>query len=230
MRTPLFFVPLAFCLFVNSVFSQTPARPELVGTWRPQHEDYSEFIYHRLEAFGFFYLKENPNAKMVARLCSRKSMPHALVDSEGAAITLPSIARNLEVPMDRIFFARWSKCESRSEQYWFVPENSKFEYDEMIPAERVRVNRSLVSYYENPSSQPARSEFEKILKEFVAELQNNPKTDGFIIRNTGVSNRNIEDVLRQLRNEKIEETRFQIVRKQIYNGYYPEFMTVTITQ
>lgn len=167
---------------------------------------------------------------MVARLCSRKSMPHALVDSEGAAITLPSIARNLEVPMDRIFFARWSKCESRSEQYWFVPENSKFEYDEMIPAERVRVNRSLVSYYENPSSQPARSEFEKILKEFVAELQNNPKTDGFIIRNTGVSNRNIEDVLRQLRNEKIEETRFQIVRKQIYKSYYPEFMTVTITQ
>ena len=229
MRNTLFLVPLAFCLFVNSVFSQKSSDPELVGTWRPQYEDYAEFIYHRLEAFGFFYLKENPNAKMVARLCSRKSMVLALVDADGAAVILPSIARNL-VPMDSIFFARWSKCESRSEQYWFVPENSKFEYDEMIPVERVRVNRSLVSYYRNPSSQPARSEFEKILKEFVAELKNNPKTAGFIIRHSGVSNRSLTEVLQQLRSEKVEETRFLIVRKQIYKSYYPEFMTVTITQ
>jgi hypothetical protein len=111
-----------------------------------------------------------------------------------------------------------------------VPQNSKFEYDEMISAERVRVNRSLVGYDEHPTSQPATAEFARILKEFIAELKNNPKTQGFIIRNTGVSNRNIEDVLRQVRSEKVEETRFQIVRKQIYKSYYPEFMTVTITE
>jgi hypothetical protein len=230
MRNILFIVPFALCIFINSAFSQKLVEPRLVGTWRLGYDDYGEFIYHKVEAFASYYLKENPNAKMVARLCSRDKMSVALVDSHGFAFTFPEYAKSLQVPADRIFFARWSTCESKSEQFWFVPENSNFAYDEMILAERVRVNRLLVDSYENPTSQPAKREFAKNLKEFIAELKNNPKAEGFIIRNNGMSNRNLKIALEQLRNEKINENRFQILRKRIYESYFPEFMTVTITE
>jgi hypothetical protein len=230
MRKVLFIIPFAFCIFVNSAFSQKLAEPRLVGTWRLGYEDYGEFIYHKVEAFASYYLKENPNAKMVARLCSRDKMSVALVGSYGFAFTFPEYAKNLQVPADRIFLARWSKCESKSEQYWFVPENSNFEYDEMILAERVRVNRLLVGSDDNPTSQPAKRGFAKNLKEFIAELKNNPKAEGFIIRNSGMRNRNLKAALQQLRNEKIGKNRFQVLRKRVYESYYPEFMTVTITE
>jgi hypothetical protein len=230
MGTILLTVPLAFCIFANSAFSQKLAEPRLVGTWRLGYEDYGEFIYHKVEAFASYYLKENPNAKMVARLCSRDKMSVALVGSHGFAFNFPEYAKSLQVPADRIFFARWSKCESKSEQYWFVPENSNFEYDEMILAERVRVNRLLVGYYDNPISQPAKREFAKNLKEFIAELKNNPKAEGFIIRNSGMRNRILKEALQQLRSEKIDKSRFQILRKRVYESYYPEFMTVTIIE
>ena len=230
MRNVLRIAPLVFCIFVNSAFSQALAEPKLVGTWRLGYEDYGEFIYHKVEAFAFSYLKENPNAKMVARLCSRDKMSVALVGSHGFAFTFPEYAKHLGVPADRIFFARWSKCESKSEQYWFVPENGDFEYDEMILAERVRVDRLLVGYYDNPFSQPAKREFAKNLEEFIAELKNNPKAEGFIIRNRGMRNYYLTAALRQLQNEKIDKARFQVLRKRVYESYCPEFMTVTVTE
>jgi hypothetical protein len=219
-------VPFALCIFVNSAFAQKPAEPRLAGTWRLGYEDYGEFIYHKIEYFAA-YLKDNPNAKMVARLCSTANLPVALAGSHGFAYSFPESARNFQVPVGRMFFARWSKCESRSEQYWFVPENSRIAYDEMIAAENVRVKRLLVGYYDNPNSQPAKSEFGKNLKEFIFELKNNPKTEGFIIRNRGMSIRAFKESLRQLRNEKV---RFQVLRKGSYRSYYPELMTVTITE
>ena len=156
-------------------------------------------------------------------------MSIALAGSAGFAFTFPEYAKNLQVPADKIFFARWSKCESKSEQIWFVPANDDIEYDEMILAERVRVNRLLVGNYDNPRSKPAKREFAKNLKEFIAELKNNPKAEGFIIRNTGMSNRYLEEALQQLRDEKIDKNRFRILRKRMYRSYYPEFMAVMIT-
>ena len=220
---------LFITLFVSFAYSQKIAEPRLVGTWRIGYEDYGEFIYHKVEQFAFSYLKENPNAKMVARLCSRDKMSAALAGSGGFAFSFPGYAKELQVPADKIFFARWSKCESKSEQYWFVPANDDIEYDEMVPAERVRVNRLLVSHYDNPLSQPAKREFAKNLKEFIAELKNNRKAEGFIIRNTGMSNRYLKLALQQLRDEKVDTNRFWILRKQTYRSFYPEFMIVTIT-
>lgn len=221
-------ITIAMCVFVASVSAQQSTKPKLVGTWRPGHEDYGEFIYHRVEAFAFVYLKENPNAKLVARLCSHDKLPVALANSSGAAYVLPDQAKTLQAPADRMFIARWSKCETKTEQYWFVPANSGIEYDEMIPAERVRVNRLLVGYYTNPNSQAAKSEFATKVKEFIADLKTDPQTEGFIIRNNGVSNREVKAVLQRLRKEQI--TRYQVVRKREYSSYYPEFMTVRITE
>jgi hypothetical protein len=176
------------------------------------------------------YLKDDPNSKMVARLCSSSNMPVALAGSDGFAYEFPGYAEQFQAPPGKIFFARWSKCESKSEQYWFVPENGSLEYDEMIPAEKVRVNRLLVGDFENPNFQPAKIVFAKNVKDFIAELKNNPKTEGFIIRNMGMSDRPLNEALRQLRKEKVGEKRFQILRKRTYRSYYPEFMTVTITE
>lgn len=164
---------------------------------------------------------------MVVRLCSSDNMPLALASSHGFAYTFPKSAETFEVPPERMFFARWSRCESKSEQYWVLPENTTIEYDEMIPVERVRVNRLLVS---NSISQAAEREFAKNLKDFIAELKNNPTTQGFIIRNLGMSSRTLKEALRQLRNEKVDANRFQILRKQSYRSYYPEFVTITITE
>jgi hypothetical protein len=199
---------LIVCIFV---FPQKLAEPSLVGVWRLGYEDYGEFIYHKVDQFGS-YLKDNPNAKMVARLCSSDDMSRALAGSHGFAYT---------APVNRMFFARWSKCESKTEEYWFVPENGRLEYDEMIPAEKVRVNRALGS---------SQDEFAQNLKEFITELKNNPQTEGFIIRNIGMSDRKLKEALRQLRNEKVDGKRFQILSKRSYRSYYPEFMTVTISE
>ena len=223
------FIPLALCISLNSAFAQKLAEPRLLGTWRPGNEDYGEFLYHRVEQFAS-YLKDDPNGKMVARLCSSSNMPLALASSDGFAYSFPGYAEQFQAPPGNIFFARWSKCESKSEQYWFVPENGSLEYDEMIPAEKVRVNRLLVGDFENPNFQPAKIVFAKNVKDFIAELKNNPKTEGFIIRNMGMSDRSLNDALRQLRKEKVGEKRFQILRKRTYRSYYPEFMTVTITE
>ncbi len=168
MKKVLFIFLFAFCIFIDSAHSQKSEEPRLVGTWTLGFEDYGEFIYHKVEEFAFDYLKENPNAKMIARLCSNEKISVALVNSYGFAYQFSSYAKYFQVPADRFFFARWSKCGSKSEQYWFVPENSSFEYDEMILAEKVRVNRWLVGYYDNPASQAAENEFAENTKEFIA--------------------------------------------------------------
>ena len=165
---------------------------------------------------------------MVARLCSSDKMPVALVNSYGFAYDFPNNAKYFNAPIDRFFFARWSKCPNKSEQYWFVPENSSFEYDEMISAEKVEVNRWLGDYYDNPISQPAENEFAENTKKFIAELKNNPKAEGFVIRNLKTKNSKLRKALQQIQNEKIDKSRFQILKKRIYESYFPEFMTVTI--
>jgi hypothetical protein len=111
-----------------------------------------------------------------------------------------------------------------------VPENSKFEYDEIISSEKIQVNRWLVGFYDNPVSKAAETEFAENIKEFIAELKKNPQTEGFIIRNSKTRSRNIKEALQQIQKEKIDKGRFQIFKKRIYESHYPEFMTVTIKQ
>src|SRR6185369_16288059 len=120
MRKISFIALFTLCI-VNFAHSQKLVQTILVVTWRFGYDDYVEFIYHKVEAFAWSYLKENPNAKMVARFCSVEKMSVALASSDGFAFIFPAHAKAFQVPAEKIFFARWSKCESRSEQYWFVP-------------------------------------------------------------------------------------------------------------
>lgn len=229
MRRVLLVALLGVCVFVNFAHAQRLTEPKLVGTWWLGNEDYNEFIYHRMEVVALYDLKENPDAKMVARLCSKSKMSVALVSSPGFAYTLREYAERFEAPAGRIFFARWGKCDGRAEEYWVVPGKSRFEYDELTPIESVRVGRWLVGYYEDPSSRAAQAEFASNLSEFVAELKSDPRAEGFVISNVGTRGRGLREALRRLRAEKLGAGRFRVVKKRGYTSYHPEFMTVTVT-
>lgn len=227
MKISLVIVLLTICCLVNSSYSQKIAELILVGSWFGG-EDFGEFIYHKIEEIRWNYLKENPQGKIIARLCSKSKMSVALVSSSGFAFKFLDVTRNQAISDQNVYLARSAKCGEKSEQYWFVPENTVFEYDEIILAENVEVNRLIESYHENSKSKSARNEFAENTKKFIKELQSNPKAEGFIIRNIKTRNRYFQQVLKQIKKEKIDIKRIQIVSKKIYRSYYPEFMTVTI--
>jgi hypothetical protein len=213
---------ITILVFTNTVFAQTLSEPKLLGTWRLEFYDFDEFIYHKIEAVKFSYLKDNPNGKVIARICSKhKTMPQALIDSVGFAFSFPGHTKYFQIPNDKVFFARYSKCGNKSEQYWFVPENTTLDYDEIILAEKVKVNRY---------SSEARKEFTDNTKKFIEELKNNPKAEGFIILNIQTKNRYLQKALQQIQKEKIDKSRFQILRKKIYQTNLPEFMTVSVDE
>ena len=222
---------ITILVFTNTVFAQKLSEPKLLGTWGMGFEDYQEFIYHKIEAVKFSYLKDNPNGKVIARICSKhEKMSLALVDSVGFAYNLPSRTNYFQIPTDKVFFARYSKCGNKSEQYWFVPENTSLNYDEIILANRIKVNRLLSIQYKNPDSSEATKEFIDNTQKFIEQLKNNPKAEGFIILNIRTKKRYLQKALHQIQQEKLDKTRFQILRKKIYQTNFPEFMTVSVDE
>jgi hypothetical protein len=231
MKKTLLFALVAIISFSIEIVSQKLTKPELVANvTNDRGDDFGEFIYHKTEILAY-YLKENPNGKIIARLCSKNNLPFALVSSFGFAYNFPQTAIGaIGIPVNKVYFARSSKCSDRIEQYWFVPENTSLDYDEIILAEKVKVNRLTEEYYEEPNSLEAKTEFAKNTKEFIEELKNNPTSEGFIIRNIKTKSRYLQQALRQIRKEKISSNRFQVIRKKRYVTNFPEFMTVLIKQ
>lgn len=229
MKRLLIIVLVAACFLTNPGHSQDSDQPKLVATWRLGYEDYNEFIYHTLEEFAFGYLKEHPQAKFVARLCSTERMPVALVGSYGFAFSLPRGADGIPLPASKIVLARWSKCENKSEQYWFVPENSHLESDEMIAADKVHANRWLVDDFGDQGLPAGEQEFADNIKRFIAELRNDPQAEGFIIRNLKTRKRKVKEAWEQIQREGFDRSRLHLLHKRVYQTYYPEFMTVSIS-
>lgn len=216
------------CFLTIFSYPQKAEDPILIGTWTKEHEDYEEFIYHRVEKFAFEYLKQNPNAKLVARLCSKEKLAAAFANSHGTAYALPRFTSLFKIPIDKVFFARWSKCADRSDQYWFLPENGEIEFDEMVGADKVEVKRWLSIKFFHPDRQSLENEFAENIEAFIRELNDNPNTEGFIIRNIDMKERNLKKALKQIEDKKLDSGRFKILRKQVYKNDYPEFMTVLI--
>ena len=224
------FVMLILCLYFAS--AQKLTEPKLVGSW-VGGEDFGEFIFHKTEELNY-YIKENPNSKIVARICSKDLLPLALMNSIGFAFQFISDTRNQNIPDNQVYLARSSNCIRKSkitfEQYWVVPENSSLENDEIIPADKVEVKRFLVNYYENYESQPAKNEFNGYIKKFIKSLKDNPKSEGFIVSkwNSRKTNRNIQKVLQQVKQQQVDISRVKVVRKQTFYDLYPELFTITI--
>lgn len=224
----LVFTLIAICGFIDFAFSQKLSEPKLVGTWSGG-EDFGEFIFHKTEELNY-YLKENPNGKIIARLCSKDKMSLALVSSIGFAFNFPWYADGQKVPSENVFFARYSKCNDKTEQYWFAPENTSIDYDEIILAKKVGVTRLLGDNYEKPNSAEAKKDFAKNTKQFIEELKNNSKAQGFVIRNLKTKSNYFQQASKQIQKEKIDKSRIRFIRKNSYETNFPEFMIVTVDE
>lgn len=214
-----------FC-FVLSAFPQKITEPELVGVWG-RGEDFQEFIYHKTYELKY-HLEENLNSKIVVRLCSKEKMPLAFVSSFGYAYAILENAEYAKISAAKIYFARYSKCPQKTEQYWFVPENTDIDYDEIILAQKVEVKYFKEGYHEDRDSAAAKKDFADNTNKFIEELKNNQKAKGFVICNKDTKNRYVGNTLRRLKTDKINKGQFQLVIKKVYGTLFPEFMTVTI--
>jgi hypothetical protein len=244
---------LAFLIFpllplYTSVYpasSQKLNEPKLVQVW-VGGEDYGESLDNVAgELSG--YVKENPNGKAVVRICSGEKMTTALVSSVGFPFYFFEAMRSWDVPASNIYLARSALCRRKSKatfhEFWFVPQGSSLQADEIIPAERMAYTRLYVSYYKNEESPLAKKEFADKTRRFIDELKDNPAAEGFIV--TTQSNRfinsNIRRALRRIEKDDVAASRIRVVRKGIYDRHYPdlekdvrehypEFMTVTIKE
>jgi hypothetical protein len=199
-------------------------KPELLGTWRLGFEDYGEFIFHKVER-----VKDEPNGRIIARICTQdKEMRRALANSVGFALILPFYTKTLEVPVSKVFYARYSRC-GRSEEYWFVPEASSLDYDEIVPAEKVKYSRFIEGYFQNPNDPEAKKEFAENTAHFIKELKDNSENIGFIILNIRTKSRYFRQALGQIERAGIDKKRIQILRKNEYQTNFPEFRIVSIS-
>jgi hypothetical protein len=164
----------------------------------------------------------------VAKVCSKEKMPLALVSSNGFAYQFLSRTRNEAIPDKQVYLARSTKCREKTEQFWFVPENAPLDYEEIILAQKVNVKRLLGDFYDNPDSRLARKEFADNIKKFIEELKNNPKAEGFIIRNIKTKAVYLKKALQQIQKERIDRNRVQTLKKKIYESNFPEFITISV--
>lgn len=226
MKAVLLFLLLAFFVCVGELNSQKTDRPRLAGTWSGG-EDSSEFIYHKVEEFAHSFLKDNPNAKLVARICSTNAMPVALARSSAVVHRLPDQANHFRIPAERVFFARSSKCNRGNEEYWYVPGPVNIEYDDIVLSQKVRMDRWLVDYDAKAFSPSAQNEFMKNVGEFVAAMKKNSKTEGFLVRNTRTRNQQVQAVLKQLQRDGFVKQRLRMLRGR-GDYYYPGLIAITV--
>ncbi|CAN5271200.1 hypothetical protein BH20ACI1_BH20ACI1_29410 [soil metagenome] len=217
----------------SSVLAQELNKPELLGTWI-YGEDWLEFMYSRMSKVEY-YLKEQRDGKLVARICSKDKFPEAFITSTGFAYTLDrDYMAFFDIPIEKVDFAVSSNCAGNSkkafEEYWYVPENQEIEYEEKISAGKVFVKRFLVSDYDKKSEE-IKKEFAGNIADFVQILKDNPTAKGFIIKFSKKKSHKekLKKVMQRLKEEKIDLDRIKFTENQrIYKSYYPEMITVLI--
>lgn len=222
------FVIITICFGISLYFAQEEqlTSPKLVGTWSGG-DDFDEFIWHRTEALGF-YLKQDPDGKIVVRLCSKSDFPLALVSTNGFAYSFPNTLSTQEIPISKAYFSTYSQCTPRTEQYWFVPTGMNIKYDKIVPLGRVKVNRFIEDYYEKPTSQDAENEFLQNMRSFIRVLRDDPIAKGFVISNIGTLNVKLRKALRLIRAARIDRKRYQVVGKRRYSTVYPELISISV--
>jgi hypothetical protein len=212
--------------FVGELYSQKAEKARLVGTWFGG-EDPSEFIYHSVEEFAVQFLPDNPDGKIVARVCSARPMSEALARSSRVVKALPVQASSdrFRIPAEKVFFARSSKCE-HGDQYWFVSGNIDIEYDELVLAERFRINTWwTIDYGERIDSVEGKKEFTKDVREFVSEVKNNAKSEGYLFPSRRYQIGILEE---QLKAAGIDGQRVRISKERPRDTYHPVLVTIAV--
>jgi hypothetical protein len=225
----VFVKPIFLLLILVSVWTlsaQVVEKPTNIGNWS-LGEDYLEFKYDR-SVFLDTYLKNEPGSAAIIRLCSRSDISTALASSDGGAYQF--VEQNVfQLPADRIFFATYSGCPNRQEQYWIVPAGATLQTDKLVATGKVRSWRGIEDFEANMKTKAARQEFAEHLSTFVSILGEQPDARGFILLNLGTRKSYVRTVMRALRNAGIDANRVRTIKNYRYRTYYPEFVTITIT-
>lgn len=207
---------LAICI---SVFAQKLAEPKLLGNWFAG-EDPSEFILHLVMEFSQELLKENPEGKLIVRICSSDEFLTAFIKAPLNPLSASQYNRfRLLVPNEKIFIARSSKCLGKGKyiynQYWFVPAKNTLEYEEIFPVNSISYKNFGVYELENYDKTDLNNEFDENLKNFIGELKSRPNSDGFIIqdsRNRKIKH-DIEKVKKLSMKEGVDVARIRTIAK-----------------
>lgn len=155
----LFFVIFSLS---GTICAQDLNKPKLIATWSYSGGgDYLEFLDNTVGEIFSNYSK-NSNSKTVAVICSKDDLPTALVSSVGFPLYFFDATQRWQIPAEKVYLARSAKCSGKTQkvtdQYWFVPENSNLENDEIILAKNISHERWSVGYYKNYESQKAGNE------------------------------------------------------------------------
>lgn len=206
-----------FCL---SVLPQKLSEPFLLGNLT-YGDDPSEFLLHDVMERSQRFLEENPEGKLVVRICGTDDFSTSFVKATFSPLSASNyneLMKRILVPYEKIFIAKSSKCLGNSQvtfpQYWFFPDKITIENEEMFSIKEISYLTFNVWDYDFETSkkktfQEQKKEFSANIKEFVEELKNDPKAEGFIVHNSKnvTIKRNIQEVKRILVKEKINSQR-----------------------
>lgn len=189
---------IAICI---SASAQKLVEPKLLGNWIVG-EDPREFLLHTVMEYSQGLLEENPEGKLIVRICSSDEFPTAFIKAPLNPLSASQYNQfRLLVPNEKIFIARSSKCLGKGKyiynQYWFIPNRNTLEYEEIFPVNSISYKMFLVNEYESSNIGRLKDEFAKNVEDFLNELKNNPESEGFIIHNSKNKRmkRNIEKII-----------------------------------
>jgi hypothetical protein len=193
-------------------------------------EDPSEFLLHTVMEQSQSLLEENPEGKLIVRICSSDEFTTAFIKAPLNPLSASQYNQyRLLVPYERIFIARSSKCLGKGRyifnEYLFVPGESKFEYEEIFPVNDINYKIFVIDEFDYSdervkSINEQNKEFEKRIEDFVNELKNNSVTEGFIVHNSKNKRmkNNIEKVYAILQKENISLQRVKTINKIRLDG------------
>jgi len=225
MKRIILFITITAGIF-STVSAQKLTELKHLGNWIAG-EDPSEFLLHSVMEYSQTLLEENPEGKLIIRICSANEFSTAFIKAPLNPLAASQYNQyRLLVPYEKIFIANSSKCFEGLKfvfnEYWFVPKENTLEYEEIFPVNSINYKSFVVDNYDYTSDelkekslQAQNKDYEDNIGEFILELKNNPKTEGFIVHNSKNKRirRNFEKVNTILKKENIGIQRVKTVIK-----------------
>lgn len=185
-----------------------------------------EFLLHDVMERSEGLLKDNPNGKIVVRICSSENFSTAFIKASVnplAASSYNDFTKRIIVPDEKIFVANSSKCSEKQKfvfnEYWFVPNNLTIDFDEIYNVKNISFQSWWINEYNSEKNKrksfaELSKEFNENLNEFVEKLKSDSNVEGFIVfssKNTQIK-RNIQRVYDILKKEKVNSLRIKILK------------------
>lgn len=217
-------VLLLICLQI--INAQKLAEPKHLGNWIAG-EDPSEFLLHSVLEASELLLEDNPDGKLIIRICSKDDLATAFIKTSMNPLSVSGYNQYRQiVPYEKIYIAKYAGCLGKDNfvynQYWVVPNKSLFKYDEVISVNKIKYSNNYLEEYDHDGYKSKRKnyklltkKFDKMIEKFVDNLAENPNSKGFIIHNSKRKElkSNISKVIRALKEKGIKTRRYTVIKK-----------------